>query len=343
MKKRHAVFVAICLLLTGARNAHAQDKLPLRLVQTIPMPNVHGRMDHLGVDIEGERLFAAALDNKTLEVIDLKAGRRIFSIPDQSKPQGVFYSPDFKTLFIDNGGDGTCRIYAVDSFKLIDSLPLGEDADHVGYDTATKYLYAGYGSTKSGALGIIDTRTNKHIGDIKTDGRPGGIKIEKSGPRIFLRFAGTASLGVVDREKRQVIAAWPVTKAQRSSSIALDETNHRLFDGTSNPPLLLVFDTESGKQITQLEGVAGIDDLWYDAERKRIYASGGRETDAGSIPGFVYVYQQRDADHYELLAKVLTRSNAQTSIWVPQLNRYYVSASANDKEAAAIMVFEPQP
>src|SRR5260370_33791369 len=345
MKKRQTMFVAMCLLFTagGTRNGEAQDKLPLGLVQTITLPNVHGRMDHLGVDVEGKRLFAAAIENKSLEVIDLKAGKRVFSIPGQTKPQGVFYSSDFNTLFVDNGGEGTCKIYAGDTFKLIDSLPLGEDADHVGYDPATKYLYAGYGSTKSGALGIIDTRTNKHIGDIKTDGRPGGIKIEKSGPRIFLTFPATANLGVLDREKRQVIAACPITKAQRSSSIALDETHHRLFDGTSNPPLLIVLDPDPGKQLTHVEGVAGIDDLWYDAERKRIYASGGRESDAGTIPDFFYVYQQKDADHYELMAKVPTRPNAQTSIWVQQLNRYYVSASANDKEDAGILVFDPQP
>jgi DNA-binding beta-propeller fold protein YncE len=315
----------------------------LRLVQTIPLANVKGRMDHLGVDVKGKRLFAAAIENNTREDIDLNAGKRIFSIPAQSKPQGVFYSPEFNTLFVDNGGDGTCKIYAGDTFQLIDSLPLGEDADHVGYDPATKYLYAGYGSTKSGALGIIDTRTNRHIGDIKTDGRPGGIKIEKSGPRIFLRFSGTGNLAVVDREKREVMASWPVTEVKRSNSLDLDESHHRLFDGTSNPPKLIVFDTESGKQIAQLEGVTGIDDTWYDAERKRIYASGGRETDAGTIPGFVYVYQQKDPDHYELIAKISTRPNSQTSIWVPQLNRYYVSSSGNGKEDAAILVFEPQP
>jgi hypothetical protein len=48
------------------------------------------------------------------------------------------------------------------------------------------------------------------------------------------------------------------------------------------------------------------------------------------------------ADGYELTAKIPTRANAQTSIWIPQLNRYYVSASANDNEDAAILVFEPQ-
>jgi len=342
---RRAMFAVTCLILApmGARNADAQDKLPLQRVQTIPMPNVFGRMDHLGVDIEGGRLFAAALgaSQNTVEVIDLKAGKRIFSIRGQSMPQGVFYSADFKRLFVANGRDGTVKIFRGDGFELVDSLSIGVDPDHVGYDQATKYLYVGIRTpnSRAGALAIIDTRTNKHIGDIRTEALPGGIKIETSGPRIFVTLAGVPKIGVVDRVKREEIAAWPLTGVPSVVALALDETHHRVFGGSRNPPMLIVLDTESGKQITQLDGVVGIDDLWYDAEHNRIYASGGR----GSATGFVYVYQQKDADHYELAAKIPTRANAQTSILVPQLNRYYVSASANDKEDAAILVFEPQP
>ncbi len=334
MRSRVVVsIISLIFLGVTAGDTHAQGTGPLRLVQTIPMPNVKGRMDHLGVDIKGKRLFAAALDNNTVEVIDLKAGK-------QSKPQGIFYSTDFKRLFVANGIDGTCKIYSGDKFTLIDSLSLGTNPNHVGYDPATKYLYVGIGipDSEAGALAIIDTRSNKHIGDIKTDARPGGVKIEKSGPRIFVTLRGLPKLGVVDRKKREEITTWPVG-APFITSLAFDEIHHRLFGGTRNPPMLIVFDAESGKQITQLEGVAGIDDLWYDGARKRIYASGGRDSDAG----FVFVYQQGDADHYELTAKVPTRVNAQTSIWVPELNRYYVSASANDKEDAAILVFEPEP
>ena len=332
---------AIVFLIASASRMHAQNKEPLRLVQTIPMSNVKGRMDHLGVDLKGQRLFAAALDNNTLEVIDLKAGKRIFSIPAQSKPQGVFYSPDFNKLFVANGTDGTCKIYSGENFTLIDSLPLGTNPSHVGYDPATKYLYVGVGAPASepGALAIVDTHSNKHIGDIKTEVRPGGVKIEKSGPRIFITLRGIAKVGVVDRVKREQITSWPFTGAPFISALAFDETHHRIFGATRTPPLLIVFDTESGKQIAQLEGVSGIDDVWYDAAHKRIYASGGRDVDAG----FVFVYQQGDADHYELIAKVPTRPSSQTSIWVPELNRYYVSAAANDKEEAAILVFEPQP
>lgn len=340
MKKRRVPPVVLGFLLVSslASKVRAQDNQPLKLVQTIPMPGVQGRMDHLGVDIKGKRLFAAALgeNQNTVEVLDLKAGKRITSIPGQSMPQGVFYSPNFKRLFVANGKDGTCKIFRGDHFQPITSLPLGNDANHVGYDPATKYLYVGNGDAKSGQLSIIDTRTNQHIGDIKTEARPGGIKFEKSGPRIFVTLTGAAKVGVLDRKQRQQTGSWPAPVPVLS--LAIDQDHHRLFGGTRNPPSLLVFDTGSGKQIAQLEGVAGIDDLWYDAAHKRIYATGGRDVGAG----FVYVYGQTDPDHYELLGKITSEPNAQTSIWVPQFNRLYVSASSSGSRDAEILVYEPQ-
>jgi DNA-binding beta-propeller fold protein YncE len=342
---RQAMFAVFCLILAlmGVRDVHGQAKLPLQRVQTIPMSNVFGRMDHLGVDVEGRRLFAAALGDRqnTVEVINLSTGQRTLSIRGQSMPQGVFYSANFKELFVANGRDGTVKIFGGNNFQLLDSLSIGGNADHVGYDQATKYLYVGTSipNSRTGAVTIIDTQTKKQIGSIQTESRPGGIKIERSGPRIFVTLGGLPKVGVVDREKRQVTATWPLTGVPSVVALALDESHHRLFGGSRNPPMLIVLDTESGKQISQVEGVEGIDDLWYDAERDRIYASGGR----GAAAGFVYVYQQNDANRYQLIAKIPTRANAQTSIWVPQLNRYYVSASANDKEDAAILVFEPQP
>lgn len=323
-----------------AIQVQGQESPPLRLVQRIPMPGVQGRLDHLGADISGRRLFVAALgDNQnTVEVVDLKSKKRVFSIPGQSKPQGVFYSPDFQRLLVANGTDGTCKIFTGDTFKLIENLSIGTDADHVGYDPATKYLYVGVGDAKSGGLSIIDTRTNKHVEDIKTDARPGGIKVEKARSRIFVTLAGATKLGVVDRKSREQLTTWPVSGVQDNVALALDERHHRLFSGTRNPPTLTVLDTESGKSITQLEGVPGIDDLWYDAAHARVYASGGRGFDVG----YVYVYQQKSADQYELLGKVPTAPGAGTSLWVPEFDRYYVAAPASEKQEAAVLIFEPQ-
>jgi hypothetical protein len=337
MKKHFAVLLMFLLAFAG--RAMGQAAAPLKLLQKIPMPNVKGRLDHFGVDLKGKRLFVAALgdDQNTVEVIDLNSGKWISSIPGQSKPQGLFYSPEFKKLFVANGNDGTCKIFEGDTFKLIDSLAIGPDADHVGYDPATKYLYVGFGDAKAGGLAIIDTRTNKHVADIKTDARSGGIKIEKSRPQTYVTLTGATHLGVVDLKKREQVSALP-TGLAGNVALALDQGHHRLFDGVREPALLIVLDTESGKEISRLEGVAGIDDLWYDSARSRVYSSGGRGFDVG----FVYIYQQKDADHYELAGKVSTASGAGTSFWSAELNRLYVAAPANDKEEAAILVFEPQ-
>jgi YVTN family beta-propeller protein len=285
-------------------------------------------------------LFLAALgdDQNTVEVIDLKLGKRVTSIPGQSKPQGVFYSPNFKKLFVANGGDGTCKIFAGDTFKLVDNLRIGTDADHVGYDPATQYLYVGYGDAKSGGLAVIDTRTNKHIADVSTGARPGGIKIEDSKSQAFVTLSGATRLGVVDLKKRELTQTWP-TGVSASVALAFDPTRHRLFDGVRDPARLIVFDIESGKQVSQLEGVAGIDDVWYDAADSRIYASGGR----GFDKGFVYAYQQEGADHYKLIGKVPTAAGAGTSFWSEQLNRLFVGAPSNGREQAAVLVYEPQP
>ena len=317
-----------------ALNGKAQSNAPLKLVQKIPMPGVQGRMDHLSVDISGKRLFVPANgDNQnTVEVIDLQAGKRIASIPGQSKPQGTFYSPDFNTLFVTNGTDGTCKIFRGDNFKLIDSLLLGSDANQVGYDPDTKYLYAGLGDRNSGALAIVDTSNNRRIGDIKTDARPGGITFEKSGPRIFVNLNGATKLGVLDRKKREQITTWPVAGAENYGPLALDESHHRLFLGTRKPPMLIVFDTESGKQITQLDSVPSIDGVWYDAMRKRIYVTGN---------GFIAVYDQKGADDYTPMVKVATEADSQPSIWVPQFNRLYFSVPQAGNRDAEILVYEP--
>jgi DNA-binding beta-propeller fold protein YncE len=307
---------------------------PLSLVSRIPMPGVTGRMDHLSVDLEGHRVFAAALgDNQnTVEVVDYQAGKRVFSIKGQSKPQGVFYSAEFKKLFVANGDGGNYNIFRGDDLSLIATVPLGINPNHVGFDPASKYLYVAFRDPNAGHLAIVDTATGKNIGDIKTDALPGGIKFESKGPRVFVTLQGLNKLGVVDRNKRQQIATFPLP--QLVQSLALDEGNHRLFAGGRVPAKLFVFDTESGKQIAALDCVSGIDDLWYDAVRKRIYATG--------IDG-IAVYNQKDPDHYTPMTKLASTPGAATSIWVPSLNRLFVSAPKAANSDSAILVFAAQP
>jgi hypothetical protein len=100
---------------------------------------------------------------------------------------------------------------------------------------------------------------------------------------------------------------------------------------------MIAMDSQTGKEIAALPTVEGMDGVYFDAARKRVYVSGGRDQGVG----YIFVYQQKDADHYETIGKIPTKSGAGTSFWSPELNRYYVAAPAHDNKDAEILVFEP--
>src|SRR5882762_816235 len=112
----------ILFYLTATVNLHGQRGQPLSLVDTIPMPNVKGRLDHLYVDVRRERLFVAGLENGSVEVVDLKAAKWVRAIPGFQKPQGILLVPQLNKLFVASGDDGMLRVYSGASLQLLDSI-----------------------------------------------------------------------------------------------------------------------------------------------------------------------------------------------------------------------------
>src|ERR687886_213619 len=158
----------------------------LRQVQSIELPNVEGRIDHMAIDSQGGRLFVAALGNNTVEVIDLTAGKVTDEIKNLKEPQGIAYVPEGNKLLITNGQGNTLDIYDAQSFKLLNQVELGEDTDNVRYDATTGYAYVGYGTGNESALGVVDIDKGTKVADIKLSGHPESFQLEGSGQRIFV-------------------------------------------------------------------------------------------------------------------------------------------------------------
>src|SRR6185369_12227577 len=89
--------------LAAAAPSLAAGDAPLELVATIPLPGVKGRIDHLAVDVKGNRLFVAALANDTVEVLDTKANRHLASVRGFGEPQGLLFLEDRNALFVASG------------------------------------------------------------------------------------------------------------------------------------------------------------------------------------------------------------------------------------------------
>jgi hypothetical protein len=304
---------------------------PLKLEATIPMPDVQGRIDHLSIDLKGQRLFVAALGNNSLEIVDLKQNKLIHSISGLAEPQGVAYLPSSNRIFVANGKNGSVRAFDATSWKMLKSIPYGEDADNLRLDPSSGHIWVGYGG---GALGELDQEGTK-LSDIKLDAHPESFQLEKNGSRIFVNLPGSRKIAVVDRKTRSISEAWGTGGPLANYPMALDQQNHRLFVVTRFPARLVVLDTVQGTRVAALSAVGDCDDVFYDEQRHRIYAIGGE--------GGISVFQQRDPDHYDELSRIKTVSGARTGFYSAEFGKLYVAVRKHGSQAAEIRVYTPAP
>jgi DNA-binding beta-propeller fold protein YncE len=201
-------------------------------------------------------------------------------------------------------------------------------------------VYVGYGGKDAGKdygeVGIIDAQSDKLLGAIKVAAHPSELLLDKSGKTLFVFISIANRLQVIDTNKREVLSTWPTT-SERPGDAAYDESTSRLFIGTRTPAEMVVMDSKSGKEIAHLATPESMDGVYFDSARKRVYVSGGRDMQVG----LAYVYQQKDADHYETIGKIHTREGSGTSYWSPELDRYFVAAPMTGSKQAAILVYAP--
>jgi DNA-binding beta-propeller fold protein YncE len=336
MKRAFVIlFVIFCVL---AGKTAGQEAVPLKLVQTIKLPSdVKGNFDHFAIDLAGNRLFATPEEYKAVLVFDLRTGGLVHKITGIERPHAILYREDLHRLYVTDGEAGDVKIIDSVNYRVLSSVKLLEDADSIGYDPGTKYLYIENGGgdvhQTYSMLSVVDTSAGKKLADIKVDGDTlEAMVLDKSGSRIFLNNKAKSQVDVIDREKRTLITSWPITLAKTNVAMAYDEANHRLFIACRSGGIV-VLDSQSGKEITVLPITKGVDDAVFDVASKRLYAS---------CDGDVSVYEQSSADTYKLLGKVPTGPFARTALLVPQLNRYYVAVPQHGATSAEILVFEIQ-
>lgn len=323
MNHRLLAFLLLLALTTGVPG----QSPPLRLVQTIPMPGVEGRIDHMAVDVKGMRLFVAALGNNTLEVIDLKAGKRIRSITGLKEPQGVAFMPDSNRIVVANGHGEGIDIFDGSTYKRIAQVKLGDDSDNVRYDPSEKRIYVGYGN---GAIAVIDASTLNVLARIPLPGHPESFQLEKLTARVWVNVPSSREITVVDRKKMAVLERRSVTTASGNFPMAIDEPHERLYVGCRKPTWLLIFQPKYGQVGDAIIG-NDTDDLYYDSKRSRIYISCGE--------GFIDTLHNEGRDHLQMLARTKTAPGARTSLFVPELNLLCLAVPHRSNPNAEIRVF----
>jgi DNA-binding beta-propeller fold protein YncE len=309
---------------TGAQTASA----PLILEAKIPLGQVSGRIDHLGIDVKRRRLLVAELGNNSLGVVDLAAGKVLSSIAGLSEPQGVAYVPFADSVFVANAGDGSVHVLRGENLTPIGRIELGDDADNVRVDAARHRVLVGYGK---GALAVIDPVSLSKIADIRLKAHPEGFQIDDTGTQVFVNVPDAREISVVDVATGST-GSLATQGAGSNFPMAIDGDAHRFLVVFRSPPTLMALSSQDGHVVAQAETCGDADDVFVDRKRRRVYVSCGQ--------GVVDVLELVEAG-YRRLARVPTVSGARTSLFVPELDRLFVAVRAGSNEPAAIWVFRP--
>jgi hypothetical protein len=331
--RRCIVYLAvIAAAWPAATCAFAQTPTPpLQLESKITLGDVKGRIDHLAVDLSRKLLFVAELGNDSVAVVDLVEGKVRKAIGGLSEPQGVGYEPTMEALYVANARDGSVRIFRGPDYAPSGQIDLGGDADNIRVDGAANQVVVGYGS---GGLAVIDAKTLRKIADIPLAAHPESFQLEPGSPRVFVNLPAAGAIVVADRLSGRQIASWPTEVARGNFAMALNPKAAHVLAAFRDPAKLGVFASKDGARVASLDICGDVDDLFVDQKRSRVYLSCG--------DGSLDVLEAKGSG-YERVARVPTVPGARTSLFVPELDRFFLAVRAAEAAPASIWVFRPMP
>jgi DNA-binding beta-propeller fold protein YncE len=324
-------------VLTGVvAAAAAETDPPLERAQTIALKGPVGGLDHLAVDARRGRLFVANTAGGSLDVIDLKAGKLLKQVPGQGRIRGIAYSPEADRVFVGNGTGGVCNTFDGENCELLKSVPLGVDADNVRYNPRTRRIYVVHADAE---LSVIDANDYTLRSPIALPKSLGAFQLEAGWPRMYINAKAEGAVVAIDSENDRITNRYKVEPAGVNAALAIDEPGRRLFVGCRKDPALVVMDSDTGKIVASVPIPGDVDDLSFDARRKRIYASCG--------DGAIAVIRQIDPDRYEAPATIPTVKGARTSLFDPDTGHLYLAvprrAERPEQQDPEIWVYKVRP
>jgi DNA-binding beta-propeller fold protein YncE len=351
----------LALFLGGCVSPGQKDGL--RLVRRIALPGVAaprldagipGRIDHMAYDPATRRLFVAALENGSLEVLDCETGSRVRSIGGLQKPQGIAILASSSRAVVACGGDGRLRVYDTRTLEEKATVEIGADADNARYDATNNTVLVAYGDTNGGAIAILDAATFAKQREIPFNSKPESFQIDPGGNFVMVNLPGGVResrdgvVAVADRVGGAVEAVIALRDRARNFPMALDAAHQRVFIASRKPARLIEIDRRHFDVIAEAACIDDSDDLYYDAQTSRVLVIGGGfrpdllaagTASPASPPGQTGAIDVFSVGENGALARVgstETAPHARTGLFVPSRRALYIAVPPRQGQAAEI-------
>jgi DNA-binding beta-propeller fold protein YncE len=307
---RNILFAAIAFAAVSTPAAAAPT---YRLSSELTLPGTSPGWDYLTYEPKRGYLFLGRR-KAGVSVVDTRTNKLVTTIANSVGANIALPVAELDRGYTANG-DGSTTIFQLSTLKTIARVSLGEAADAVFFDPATRQLVFTFGDSKE--LVFLDPKTNSVSGRLPMAAEElEGVAMVGDGT-LWVNERDITKIAHVDNRTHKLIAEYDLPGCTMPTGLALDSANKRLFVGCKgDKPVLAVVDTNDGHVVQTVEIGRGNDGIAYDPATRRIFTANG-------IDGNIVVIDQINPDSYKFASAFTTRPIARTLAYDPATRRIY--------------------
>jgi len=317
-------FPISALLLTLSLNGQT-----LKRVGAIDLPGPKGqRFDYLTTDDEDRYLLSAHLGPGILYVIDLRTDKLVKAIPGVPGITGLEYVPGLRKIYTSDWGENKIGIVDLRTMSVVKRLPTESKPNGSVYAAPLRKVYVS--DTDGLAVAVVDADKDAIVKTLRFNSETGMPQYDSVARKVWVNLRRVNQIAEIDPATDTVVGRYPVPGCQHNHGMAVDSEHHRAFLLCGGNRTFTVFALDSHKAIAHFPLPAGADVVKFDPGNGRIYAA--------CSSGFISVFQERDADHFEKLEDFPVQKMVHSLAVDPVTHRIYAPEQEEDGKPVARMV-----
>jgi YVTN family beta-propeller protein len=315
-QKPFVKFAAVLVFLSAASTislrASEVGAQPAKLIQKLRLGG-DGRWDYLLVDPENKRLYIAR--STRFMVVNTQTGELVGEIPDTPGAHGVALAKELGVGFTSNGQENQVSVFDLKTLKVTKKVAVGQNPDAIVYHEPTRSVFVFNGQGHSAT--VIDAASLTVATTVPLAGKPEFAVADDHG-NIYVNIADKNTITVIDAEKRNVKAVWPLSECDEPTGLAIDKKTNTAFTSCGNKKLA-VLNLGTGKVAQLLPIGDDCDATAFDPKTNLVFASNGE--------GTVTVVEGDGHGSYRVRQTVVTMPGSKTMALDPISQKLYVPAA----------------
>ena len=245
-------------------------KPPLTFVQNIQLPRdtTTPSIDLLALDPRSGRLYVPHSSNSALDIVDVKAGRLLGSVPQLPGIKGVAVTPDPDLVFTSNS-TGTVSVVNARSLTVVKTIQVGGSPDAIDYDPVHDSVVVSLGSGK--AVAFIDRTTYAELGRVTLPGKPELMAVDRKAGRVFLGIHDQDEVVVIDGGTLAITFTYRGCDIKAPTGLAYDPEQGRLF--VAGTKQLNILDIVVGRCLGVVDLASGTDQIVFNEHTHHVYTA----------------------------------------------------------------------